>query len=133
MKSQLHLGCWAYLSTHSIQLGAACFAECANPPGLLVLCHSKSVVQVADAEAATARLVEQMAEPSAEEEAVAEAHSPMRSADMLEEEPAHKPVLNKEALPAAKKHMAAAHKPGQPFLLSRICLQWVASHVVLST
>ena len=83
---------------------------------------------MADAEAATARLVEQMAEPSAaEEEAVAEVHSPMRSADMLEDEPAHKPVLSKEALPAAKKHMAAACKPGQPFFLSRTVHQTLCS------
>lgn len=69
-------------------------------------------MQVADAEATTARLVAQMAEPSLVDEAAAEHPSPMRSEDVFEQAQQHMPdqELSPKTKAAAKKRENAARK-----------------------
>ena len=69
-------------------------------------------MQVADAEATTARLVAQMAEPSLVDEAAAEHPSPMRSEDVFEQAQQHMPDqdLKPKTKAAAKKRENAARK-----------------------
>lgn len=67
-------------------------------------------MQVVEAKAATARLVAQMAEASADDGPAAVPSSPMQSADVCEPEQANLPVVNTGAKPAAKQPAGPARK-----------------------
>ena len=71
-------------------------------------------MQVADAEAATARLVAQLADPSPTDEAAADPHSPTRSEDVFEQAQQHmsNQGCKQDTKAAAKKREAAARKSG---------------------
>lgn len=73
--------------------------------------HRQTIaMQVAEAEAATARLVAQLAEPSAEDHAAAEHASPVQSEDVFRPGKQSAPVIQKGSKPPAKQHAGTSRK-----------------------